>query len=129
MKKIYKVKYLRTLLENKLNKKKGDPIIDKIIGDLNVQDTLNLMALENKNDHNTINKILNDLTNQISNLEIDFKIDKEILELDLDTVQAKSFKECIPKMIEHESEAHPEMEHKQIVAIAFEKCREKFGVK
>lgn len=44
------------------------------------------------------------------------------------TVQAKTFKECVPKMISHESDAHPDKEHDQIVAIAHSKCREKFGI-
>ena len=43
------------------------------------------------------------------------------------TVESSSMDDCVPKMIRHEAHAHPEKPHKQIVAIAFSKCREKHG--
>ena len=42
------------------------------------------------------------------------------------TIQAKNFDECLPKMISHETAAHPDKPHDQIVAIAASKCRVKF---
>lgn len=43
------------------------------------------------------------------------------------TIESSSMDDCVPKMIRHEAHAHPEMPHKQIIAIAFSKCRKKHG--
>ena len=44
------------------------------------------------------------------------------------TIDASSFKDCVPKMIRHLAQAHPDMNHEQVVAVAHEKCRDKFGM-
>jgi len=44
-----------------------------------------------------------------------------------DTIEASTLKECVPKMIKHEMETHPEMPQNQAVAVAYKKCRERFG--
>jgi len=58
---------------------------------------------------------------------VNVMIDAIIALQGLDTIQAKTMKECVSKMIAHEKRAHPELPQKQIIAIAFSKCRERFG--
>lgn len=45
------------------------------------------------------------------------------------SIQAKTFKECVPKMIAHQKRSHPEFSNDQAVAVAYSKCRKMFGIK
>ena len=45
------------------------------------------------------------------------------------TVEAKTFDECVPKEIAHQKRTHPEFKEDQAVAVAYSKCRERFGIK
>lgn len=109
------------LIKQKLEKK-NDPV-DQILQNIINDDTITLELLENKTQHRTLDQEIQDLRQEIADM-----YDKFVILLTLDTVQAKTFRECVSKEIPHQLKTHPEMSQKQAVAVAFAKCRKRFNI-
>ena len=127
----FEISYLRALLNSKLNNKK-DEFQEKLVSDMITQDKLDLMALENITEHKKITELIDSLIEEIWDLyDVIHFLMSDLLafgDTDVeDTVHATSFEECVSKMIKHEMETHPEMPQKQAIAVAYKKCRERFG--
>jgi hypothetical protein len=124
-------KFYQQLLNDRLDKK--DEPLEVLMSDIITTDAIELMALENKTEHEKLSKITEDLTKRILELEtkdlINKLLNQAIIDLNLDTVQAKTFKECTEREIPHQIRTHPEFPREQAIAVAFSKCRERFGRK
>lgn len=127
-------KYYKILLKTKIDKREVPikDLIEDITKNRNITDAVELMALENKTEHDKLSKVTEDLTKRILELEtkdlINTLLNKAISDLNLTKDQAGALEECTSIEIPKQIRAHPSRESEQSIAVAFSICRERLGL-